>query len=233
MRVSRIASVVRSRRTGSVSGPVARYPSLKTRKRTARTPETRAGRSSADGTRYGMRAALILAFARVIRWPIAAFRHQERTGDLGHGQAADHPQRQRDARLHRECRVTAGEDQPKSIVVQGTDGLGGPVAVRHLRLPLLVVALGFASDPVDGLAVRSGRQPGAGVRGHTVGRPSLGGRREGLRRRLLGDVEVTEPPGQGGDHPRPLLVVGLGDRLPDVDQRSPYSSLRRDARSTG
>src|SRR5207344_732807 len=29
--------------------------------------------------------------------------------------------------------------------------------------------------------------------------------------------EVTETPGQGGDHPRPLLVVGLGDRLPDVD----------------
>jgi hypothetical protein len=24
-------------------------------------------------------------------------------------------------------------------------------------------------------------------------------------------------PGQGGDHPGPLLVVGTGDRLPDVD----------------
>src|SRR5262249_42827851 len=28
--------------------------------------------------------------------------------------------------------------------------------------------------------------------------------------------EVTETPGQGGDHPGPLLVVGLGDRLLDV-----------------
>src|SRR6202044_446706 len=36
-------------------------------------------------------------------------------------------------------------------------------------------------------------------------------------RRLLGDVEVTETPGQGGDHPRPLLVMGPGDRFPDVD----------------
>src|SRR4029453_3257079 len=38
-----------------------------------------------------------------------------------------------------------------------------------------------------------------------------------LGRRLLGDVEVTETPGQGSDHPRPLLVLSLGDRLPDDD----------------
>ena len=35
------------------------------------TPETRVGRASVDGTRKGTRAALILAFARVIRCPIA------------------------------------------------------------------------------------------------------------------------------------------------------------------
>jgi hypothetical protein len=40
---------------------------LKTRKRTARTLEMRAGRSSEEGTRYGILAALILPFARVIR----------------------------------------------------------------------------------------------------------------------------------------------------------------------
>jgi hypothetical protein len=34
--------------------------------------------------------------------------------------------------------------------------------------------------------------------------------------RFLGDVEVTEAPGQGGDHPGRLLVVGLGDRLADA-----------------
>src|SRR5262249_60440489 len=50
----------------------------------------------------------------------------------------------------------------------------------------------------------------------SVHTPPDGGReRPGCR--LLGDVEVTETPGQGGDRPRPLLVVGLGDRLPDVD----------------
>src|SRR6202035_5379394 len=52
---------------------------------------------------------------------------------------------------------------------------------------------------------------------YAVGRPPLDRGCERLGRRLLGDVEVTEPPGQGGDHPRPLLVLGLGDRLPDVE----------------
>src|SRR5262249_7872751 len=45
------------------------------------------------------------------------------------------------------------------------------------------------------------------------GRPPLDGGRERLGRCLLGDVEVTETPGQGRDHPGPLLMVGLGDRL--------------------
>ena len=94
--------------------------------------------------------------------------------------------------------------------------LGRVVVGQHLRLLLLVVALVLAPDPVDGLAGGRGGQPGAGVRGDAVGRPALDGGRERLGSRLLGDVEVTEPPGQGGDHPRPLLVVRLGDRLPDV-----------------
>ena len=64
------------------------------------------------------------------------------------------------------------------------------------------------------LAVVVSQAPGLG---HAVGRPPLDGGRERLGGRLLGDVEVTEAPGQGGDHPGPLLVVGPGDRLADVD----------------
>src|SRR5919205_2913532 len=94
---------------------------------------------------------------------------------------------------------------------------GRVVVVHHLSLLVLVVALVLAPDPVDGLAVGGGGQPGAGVGGHAVGRPPLDGGRERLGGRLLGDVEVTETPGQGGDHPGPLLVVGPGDRLVDVD----------------
>ena len=71
------------------------------------------------------------------------------------------------------------------------------------------------------LAVVVSQAPGLG------GMPSTGQRasadRERLRRGLLGDVEVAEPPGQGGDQPGPLLVVGLRDRLPDVDGALPHS----------
>src|SRR6266542_895005 len=160
--------------------------------------------------------------------PHGGLLHQEGTGDLGHGQTADHAQRQRHAGLHRERRVTAGEDQPEPLVVDGAERLGRVVVVHHLSLLLLVVALVLAPDPVDGLAVGGGGQPGAGVGGYAVGRPSLDGGRERLGRRLLGDVEVTEMPGQGGDHPRPLLVVGLGDRLPDVD----HADLPRNGRTS-
>src|SRR4029450_9274814 len=86
------------------------------------------------------------------------------------------------------------------------------------RSPLLrVLALALPPEPVDGPAVGGGGQPGAGVGRYAVGRPPPDRRRERLGRRLLRDVEVTETPGQAGDHPCPLLVVGLGDRLPDVD----------------
>src|SRR5829696_8706131 len=150
--------------------------------------------------------------------PHGGLLHQEATGDLGHGQTADHAQRQGHAGLHRQRRVTAGEDQPEPFVVDGAERLGRVVVVVHqLSLLLLVVALVLAPDPVDGLAVGGGGQPGAGVGGYAVGRPPLDGGRERLGRRLLGDVEVTETPGQGGDHPRPVLVVGLGDRLPDIN----------------
>ena len=49
--------------------------------------------------------------------------HEEGTGDLGHGQTADHPQRQRDAGLHRERRVATGEDQAEPVVVDDAERL--------------------------------------------------------------------------------------------------------------
>src|SRR6185437_16070927 len=133
--------------------------------------------------------------------------------DLGHGQAADHAQRQRDAGLYRQGRVTAGEDEPEPLVIDDAQRLGR-VVVHQLSLLLLVVALALAPDPVDGLAAGGGGQPGAGAGGHAVGRPPLHGGRERLGRRFLGGVEVTEAPGQGGDDARPLLAVRPADRGP-------------------
>src|ERR1700691_4140180 len=51
--------------------------------------------------------------------------------------------------------------------------------------------------------------------------------RAGGRRRPLGEVEITEPPGQGGDHPRPFLVVDPGDRLLDVTHWNGRTSIFR------
>src|SRR6478672_10454025 len=149
--------------------------------------------------------------------PDGGLLHQEGAGDLGHGQTADHAQRQRHAGVHRERRVTAGEDQPEPFVVDGADGLGSVDVRQHLSLPLLLVTPVLAPDPVDGLAARGGGQPAAGVGGYAVGRPPLDSRGEGLGCGLLGDVEVPETPGQAGDHPGPFLTVGPDDRLPDVD----------------
>jgi hypothetical protein len=85
--------------------------------------------------------------------------------------------------------VTAGEDQPQPLVVDGAQRLGRVVVVGQLSLLLLVVALVLAPDPVDGLAAGGGGRPGARVGGYAVGRPPLGGSRERLGRRLLGDVQ--------------------------------------------
>src|SRR5207247_1307765 len=83
-------------------------------------------------------------------------------------QAGDHAQRQRHAGLHRERRVTAGEDQPEPVVLDGAERLGRVVVVQQLSLLLPVVALVLAPDPVDGLAVGGGGQPGTGVGGYAV-----------------------------------------------------------------
>jgi hypothetical protein len=87
--------------------------------------------------------------------PHGSLLHQEGTGHLGHGQTADHAKRQRHAGLQRERRVTAGEDQPEPLVVDGAGRLER-VVVPHLSLLLLVIALVLASDPVDRLAVGGG-----------------------------------------------------------------------------
>src|SRR5215212_9193155 len=113
--------------------------------------------------------------------------------------------------------MTAGEDQPEPLVIEGASRLAPVVVAHHLSLLLLVVALVLPSDAVDGLAVGGGGQPAARVGRYAIGRPPLNRGRERFRRRVLGDVEVTETPSQGGDHPRPLLTVGPGDHLPDVD----------------
>jgi hypothetical protein len=63
-------------------------------------------------------------------------------------------------------------------------------------------------------AVVVSQAPGLGGTPST-GHRSTGGR-ERLGGRLLGYVEVAKAPGHRGDNPRPLLLMGVGDRLHDV-----------------
>src|SRR5262249_35297317 len=90
--------------------------------------------------------------------------------------------------------------------------------------PVLFLAPGLAPDPVDGLAVGGRGEPRARTRRDAVDRPALDGGRERLGGHLLGDVEVPEAPGQGRDHPGPLLAVG--PRAPPAAVRNPPSSGR-------
>src|SRR5690606_22651024 len=69
--------------------------------------------------------------------------------------------------------------------------------------------------------------PRTGIRSDTVDRPALDGGCERLRGHLLGDVEVAQAPGQGHDHPGPLLAVDPGDHLVGVSHRNGRSSTRR------
>jgi hypothetical protein len=109
--------------------------------------------------------------------------------------------------LDRQCGVTAGEDQPESVVVDGAEGLGRVVVVHHLGLLVLVVA--FVSRRIRSMALRLAVVVGqAPSWGNTFGQSPLDGGRERLGRHFLGDVEVTEPPGQDGDHSGPPVVVG-------------------------
>src|SRR6185369_6145310 len=139
---------------------------------------------------------------------------EEGAGDLGHGEPADHPQGQRDPRLHREGGVAAREHEAEPVVVDRAERLGG--VGQHQRLPVFLVAPDLAPEVVDGLAIRGGGEPRAGIGRYAVGRPAFDGDRERFGGHLLGDVEVPEAAGQCRDHPGPLFAVDPGDHLADV-----------------
>jgi hypothetical protein len=141
-----------------------------------------------------------------------AFRHQEGAGDLVGAEPAEGAQGERDLRLDRERRVTAGEDELQALVRKrrglhrhlGTVGRGD-LAELGREGPL-------AADAVRRAVSRRRHQPGARVAGHPVARPPLGGRRERLLRGLLGEVEVAEEADQGGQDAAPFRAEDLFER---------------------
>ena len=104
--------------------------------------------------------------------------------------------------------MAAGEHQPEPVVHDRRDGLDVGVAgvIDHGGLCLSGVAGRLATDPVDRPVVGRRGQPGPGIRGQAGLGPALQGDEVRLLGRLLGDVDVTEAAGQGGDDPTVLLT---------------------------
>src|SRR5215216_3731804 len=75
----------------------------------------------------------------------------------------------------------------------------------------------FAAESVDGSLAGGRRDPAACVRRQALGRPLAQGDGERLLHGVLGEVDVTEDPDQGGHRPAGLLAedpadLGLVDR---------------------
>ena len=144
--------------------------------------------------------------------------HEERARDLGRRQAAERAQRQGDARLDRERRVTAREDEPQPVVRDGA-------LLRGVRLGLLLEvhedlegldAVGehaLAADPVDRPAARGHGDPRAGVRRRAGAGPGPQRVGERVLQRVLGQREVSaDVADQRGEDAPGLLAEGALDR---------------------
>ena len=209
---------------------------------TLSTEPSRSRRSSAGGTSNGTCAAASVFFARVIRACTVGGRRQERPGDLVAGQAADHPQRQRDAGLARQHRVAGDEHQrehvvvdpvgvPQQVVLLSGSGVAPEVAwpssrsARQRGVPL--VEGGPPPEGVDGPPPADGEQPAGRVARHAVARPGDQRLGERLLGEVLGQREVAGVAGQRADDPRRL------DPPDGLDGLATRRGVARPARAAG
>ncbi len=127
-------------------------------------------------------------------------RDEERVGDLLGREAAHLAQRKGNLCFRRQGRVAAGEDQPQPVVldalsfprrgaIDGGDRLGDIVQRLETR---------SSANTVDRLETSGRYEPRMGIGGHTIPRPLLHRRPEGIMQRLLGEVEVAEQADQSG-----------------------------------
>ena len=144
-------------------------------------------------------------------------RDEEGARDLGRAETAEGTQGERDARLGRQRRMAAGEDQPKPVVGNGAVlDLVLLVAVRRhqrLELPHLVLEPMCPPDAVDRLVAGSRRDPGAGVARHTTLGPDLERDEERILHRFLGEVEVADDADERRDRPPRFLPEQAVDGL--------------------
>ena len=154
-------------------------------------------------------------------------RDQEGPRDLRCREAAERPERQGDATVHRQRRMAAREDQPESVVGDGH------LVVRHVRaaasgldrgkvrldgglareLVRLVPEPPAAAQSIDRPVACGRRDPGARVVRYAAGRPHLERRDERLLDGLLGEIEVAEDANERRDRPARFLAEQAVDDL--------------------
>ena len=164
---------------------------------------SRSGSSARAGTWYGNAGGLDLGLGPDDPLGQRGRRQEERAGDLFGGEAADFAQGEGDLRVGRQGRVTAGEDEAEPVVldlfvvhlVRRGDAVAQTIGYHSER----GVEPGSAAEPVYGLEAAGRDQPGPGILGNPVRRPTLHRRREGVLKRLLGQIEVAEETDQGGE----------------------------------
>ena len=129
-------------------------------------------------------------------------------------QTAHLPQRQCHASFRRQRWMTAGEDQPKPVVLDALVFKGRRLAgldselLRDSRLRR--VEPGPPPHRVDGPEPARRDEPRAGIGGHALLWPSLEGSTEGIVQRVLGQLEVAEQADQGRkDPPRFRTIDGI------------------------
>jgi hypothetical protein len=140
------------------------------------------------------------------------FRDEEGVRDFAGFEAAEQSEGQRDLRVWSQGRVAAEEHEPQLIVGHYFDErvkvveVGGMVGFHVVGVKaksglMAFVAGRFPSQPIYRPVAGRGDDPATRVRRDTAGRPVLGRDGEGLRHRILGEVDVTEDPDQSSGAP--------------------------------
>ena len=151
--------------------------------------------------------------------------HQKGAGDLGRRESDHGTQRQRDLRVEREGRMAAGEHEAQEVVVgparlpsSSSIGSGSSPASMRATSWSFVSPGRVATQRVDRLVARHGREPRTGTARNAVAPPSVDGEREGVLRAFLGEVPVAGGPDDRADHAAPFVAEGRRDRSLYISQ---------------
>jgi hypothetical protein len=127
-------------------------------------------------------------------------------GDLAGGQPPECSKGEGDLGVHREGRVTAGEDQLESLVRERRRIHLVLHRLRRVQQLRLRGQGAIAADAIDRSVARRLHEPRSWVGGNTISWPSLRSDRERLLRGFLGEVEVAEEADQRSEDPPPLIA---------------------------